>query len=97
MICTANHVVLFRPEVNIAPWEHAKRSIADAASGVPWEDRAPKAQWKGTVWVARELRGPVVECNDGEAHKWGVESRDTAWGEEKGKASSKLESQCGHR
>lgn len=85
-------------EMRIPEWETARASITAGARSSPWAARAPLAFWKGAVWVAPEVRQPLMDCGGEEGqHPWGVDARNMDWAAEGGLAGNRPENQCGHR
>lgn len=66
-----NNVYIFRPEINIKPWEALLTDLMEGNNKKKWVDREPYAYWKGNPEVA-ETRQDLVKCNVSDTHDWGA-------------------------
>lgn len=62
-------VTLWRPEVNIKPWENLLNDLKEGNKKTRWMDREPYAYWKGNPVVA-ETRQDLMRCNVSEQQDW---------------------------
>lgn len=65
------HVIIFRPEINIRPWEHVLKEIKEGNKKVKWKDREPYAYWKGNPYTT-PTRLDFLNCNVSTDHDWNL-------------------------
>lgn len=61
--------ILFRPEINIKPWETLLKDLKKGNEKIKWTDREPYAYWKGNPVVA-DTRMDLLKCNVSEKQDW---------------------------
>ncbi|GFY90283.1 O-glucosyltransferase rumi-like protein [Actinidia rufa] len=86
------------PELQIKPWEMLRKELEGGNNRVKWEERKPKAYWKGNTRVCA-LRKELLKCNVSEEQDWGALLYDLDWQHERGQKfnNTSLASQCTHR
>lgn len=60
---------MFRPEINIKPWETLSKDLKRGNEKIKWTDREPYAYWKGNPVVAK-TRMDLLKCNVSEKQDW---------------------------
>ena len=60
---------IFRPEINIKPWEALSKDLKEGNERSRWVDREPYAYWKGNPQVA-EKRMDLLKCNISDQQDW---------------------------
>eukprot|EP00850_Spirogloea_muscicola_P007457 SM000037S13592 [mRNA] locus=s37:709610:713144:- [translate_table: standard] len=86
------------PETNIDPWDIAKADIQGGARETAWQDRVPRAHWKGNPSVARVREDLMGYCKN--SYRWPIDLVAQDWDVEVNKGysnESALKSQCKHR
>ncbi|XP_057496567.1 uncharacterized protein LOC130781378 isoform X1 [Actinidia eriantha] len=86
------------PELQIKPWEMLRKELEGGNNRVKWEERKPKAYWKGNTRVCA-VRKELLKCNVSEEQDWGALLYDLDWQHERGQKfnNTSLASQCTHR
>lgn len=63
------NLILFRPEINIKPWNELSKDLQEGNQRIKWIDREPHAFWKGNPAVAATRRD-LLKCNVSDKHDW---------------------------
>ncbi|KFK43043.1 hypothetical protein AALP_AA1G071000 [Arabis alpina] len=84
-------------ETNLRPWEEEFRDIKQGSRRSSWNNKQPRAYWKGNPDVVSPIRMELVKCNH--SRLWGAQIMRQNWEEEAkgGFEQSKLSNQCNHR
>lgn len=60
---------MFRPEINIKPWEALSKDLKEGNKRSQWIEREPYAYWKGNPAVAA-TRMDLLTCNVSDKQDW---------------------------
>ncbi|CAN8295180.1 unnamed protein product [Cochlearia groenlandica] len=84
-------------ETNLRPWEEEFGDIKQGSKRSSWDNKQPRAYWKGNPDVVSPIRMELVKCNH--SRLWGAQIMRQNWEEEAkgGFEQSKLSNQCNHR
>ncbi|XP_010542663.1 PREDICTED: O-glucosyltransferase rumi homolog [Tarenaya hassleriana] len=84
-------------ETNIRPWEEEFGDIKQGSRRRSWDNKIPRAYWKGNPDVESPVRLELLKCNH--SRRWGAQIMRQNWVEEAkaGFEQSKLSNQCNHR
>ncbi|KAL1202023.1 hypothetical protein V5N11_014970 [Cardamine amara subsp. amara] len=84
-------------ETNLRPWEEEFGDIKQGSRRSSWDNKQPRAYWKGNPDVVSPIRMELMKCNH--SRLWGAQIMRQNWEEEAkgGFEQSKLANQCNHR
>ncbi|EFJ29915.1 hypothetical protein SELMODRAFT_450427, partial [Selaginella moellendorffii] len=86
-------------EVRIGAWGEEASSIFHGSEETRWENRRPRAHWKGNPHVGAQVRTDLLACNKTDKRDFGADIYVQNWIAEsqQGFKNSKLSDQCRHR
>lgn len=62
---------MYRPEINIRPWNVEFPDIKQVSQSQRWSRKWPRAYWKGNPDVFSPVRTGLLQCNH--SRKWGAQ------------------------
>ncbi|KAL6967681.1 hypothetical protein U1Q18_033487 [Sarracenia purpurea var. burkii] len=88
---------IFRPEVNIGPWDEEFSNIKEGSQARSWKRKWPVAYWKGNPDVGAPIREELLKCNHSRLWRAQILRQDWLTEVKEGFEKSKLSKQCDYR